>query len=64
MTPEEKPFAWPYTPTPGGATPPATTDPEEGVHEVRSFFLLSLLSTVIIAATGIAIWFLLHSPTR
>jgi hypothetical protein len=62
--PDEPPFRWPYTPTPGGGTPPATTDRQEGRHEVTAFFLLSLLSTVIIAAVGIAVWLLLHSPTR
>jgi len=62
--PDDDPFVWPYTPTPGGATPPATTDRAEGHSEVRAFFWLALFCTVIIAAVGIAVWFLLHSPTR
>jgi hypothetical protein len=62
--PDDDHFAWPYTPTPGGATPPATTDRKEGHHEVRAFFWLALINTIIIAAVGIAVWLLLHSPTR
>jgi hypothetical protein len=61
---DEDRFAWPYTPTPGGATPPATTGREEGKSEVVAFFWLALLNTIIIAAVGISVWFLLHSPTR
>lgn len=57
-------FRWPYTPGPGGSTPPATTNREEGRSEVRAFFWLAILNTVIIAAVGITIWFLMHSPTR
>jgi cytochrome b subunit of formate dehydrogenase len=62
--PDDEKFVWPYTPTPGGSTPPVGTPPAEGEHEVQAFFWLALLSTVIIAATGIAVWLLLHSPTR
>jgi cytochrome b subunit of formate dehydrogenase len=62
--PDDEKFVWPYTPTPGGATPHAGTSPNIGEHEVRAFFWLSLLSTAIIAATGITVWLLLHSPTR
>jgi cytochrome b subunit of formate dehydrogenase len=62
--PDDGKFVWPYTRTPGGATPPLGTAPAVGEHEVRAFFWLSLLSTVIIAATGITVWLLLHSPTR
>jgi cytochrome b subunit of formate dehydrogenase len=63
MSDDDK-FVWPYTPTPGGATPPVGTPRAIGEHEVRAFFWLALLSTVIIAATGITVWLLLHSPTR
>jgi hypothetical protein len=62
--PEEAPFTWPYTPTPGGSTPPAETGRGEGQFEIRAFFWLAILSTVVIAAVGVGIWFLLHSPTR
>ena len=61
---DNDPFVWPYTPTPGGATPPATTDRTEGRHEVSAFFWLALINTIIIAAVGITVWFLLHAPTR
>jgi len=61
---DQAPFAWPYTPTPGGSTPPATNDRAEGRYEMTAFFWLALLNTVIIAAVGIAVWFLLHSPSR
>ena len=61
---DNDPFVWPYTPTPGGATPPATTDRAEGRHEVSAFFWLALINTIIIAAVGITVWFLLHAPTR
>jgi hypothetical protein len=62
--PDDDPFVWPYTPTPGGGTPPVGTGRAEGRHEVKDLFILSLLSTIIIAAVGITVWFLLHSPTR
>jgi hypothetical protein len=61
---EDDHFQWPYTPTPGGATPPHTMGREEGRFEVKAFFWLALINTIIIAAVGIAVWFLLHSPTR
>ncbi len=61
---DDDPFRWPYTPTPGGATPPAQTGRAEGHSEVRAFFWLALLNTVIIAAVGLTVWFLMHSPTR
>jgi len=57
-------FVWPYTPSPGGSTPPHTMGREEGKHEVNAFFWLALLNTVIIAVVGLGVWFLLHSPTR
>ena len=62
--PDDDQFAWPYTPTPGGATPPATTDRTEGRREVRAFFWLAVINTIIIAVVGITVWFLLHAPTR
>ena len=62
--PDDDRFVWPYTPTPGGGTPPATTDRKEGRSEVRAFFWLALINTIIIAAVGITVWVLLHSPTR
>jgi len=62
--PDEAPFAWPYTPTPGGSTPSAHVGRKEGQYEMMAFFWLALLNTIIIAAVGIAVWFLLHSPTR
>jgi hypothetical protein len=63
MTEEDR-FVWPYTPSPGGATPPASTGRPEGRSEVVAFFWLALLNTLIIAAVGLGVWFLLHSPTR
>jgi hypothetical protein len=62
--PDDDPFVWPYTPTPGGATPSATTDRKEGRHEVEMLFWLALINTLIVAVVGITVWFLLHSPTR
>ena len=61
---DESPFAWPYTPTPGGSTPPAQMGRGEGRSEIWAFFWLAMLNTLIIAAVGLATWFLLHSPTR
>jgi len=61
---DDDPFQWPYTPTPGGSTPSPTTGREEGRSEVQAFFWLALLNTIIIAAVGLTMWFLLHSPTR
>lgn len=61
---DHEPFVWPYTPTPGGATPPVSTDRTEGRSEVRSFFWLALFNTLLFAVVGLVVWFLLHSPTR
>jgi hypothetical protein len=62
--PDDDPFVWPYTPTPGGGTPPVGTGRAEGRSEVKWFFWLALGNTIIIAAVGLTVWFLLHSPTR
>ena len=62
--PDDDQFVWPYTPAPGGSTPPHTMGREEGRSEVRAFFWLAVLNTVIIAVVGITVWFLLHGPTR
>jgi hypothetical protein len=53
-------YEFPYTRTPGGSTPPAHTAPEEGVRGLWEFFWLSVLSTAIIAVSGVATWFLVH----
>ncbi len=58
--PEDSEFHWPYTPTPGGGTPPTGQGPKEGRHEIRTFFWLAILNTVIIAAVGIIVWFVIH----
>jgi hypothetical protein len=62
--PDDPSFAWPYTPSPGGGTPPAGMGRTEGRSEIKTFFWLALLNTLIIAVVGLAVWFLLNSPTR
>ena len=46
----------PYTPYPGGSSPPAATTPEEGTHELWAFFWLAIANTVIIAVAGVVTW--------
>jgi hypothetical protein len=50
----------PYTPTPGGSIPPPHVDPVEGRRELRAFFWLALLNTLIISVVGIVSWYLAH----
>jgi len=61
---DDDPFVWPYTAAPGGGTPPHTMGRAEGRSEVRAFFWLALFNTLFIAAVGLSVWLLLHSPTR
>ena len=53
-------YQYPYTSTPGASTPPAHTPPSEGISGLWEFFWLSLLSTAIIAVSGITTWILVH----
>ena len=55
-----EPFRTPFTPYPGGSTPPAETTPEEGKRDLWAFFWLALLNTAIIAVAGIATWWVVH----
>ncbi len=57
-----EPFHTPYTPTPGGSTPPAHVGPEEGSKELWSFFWLAVLNTVIIGVVGIVTWWFVTHP--
>ncbi|MEM0128704.1 MAG: hypothetical protein QXG65_00845 [Thermoplasmata archaeon] len=50
------PYRSPYTPSPGGATPPADATPGEQIGELRLFFWLALLSTAIIGGSGVIAW--------
>jgi len=56
MPSEEAPYRDPYTPYPGSSTPPANTPPQEGKHELWSFFWLALLNTLIITVAGVVTW--------
>jgi hypothetical protein len=56
VTEPAAPYRNPYNETPGSSTPPAGTTPEEGVHELWTFFWVAVTSVVIIAAFGIAAW--------
>ncbi|MHB1931530.1 MAG: hypothetical protein ACYCPV_00850 [Thermoplasmata archaeon] len=53
-------YRTPYTPTPGGATPPAEMTPEEGRAELWTFFWFSILGTAIIGVAGTVAYFLIH----
>jgi len=57
---EGEPFRTPYTSYPGGSLPPASTRPEEGRHELWTFFYLALLNTAIIGVAGIVTWWFVH----
>lgn len=46
----------PYATTPGSSTPGAGVSAAEGIADLKGFFWLSLLCTVIIAVVGIAVW--------
>jgi hypothetical protein len=52
--------SFPYTRTPGGATPAPETPPDEGRSELWTFFWLSLACTAIIAVVGLAVWLPVH----
>jgi len=56
----EEGYRNPYTPTPGGSTPPDGTTPEEGKRDLWSFFWLALLNTLIIAVAGVVAWWFVH----
>jgi hypothetical protein len=53
MTGPRKPYQFPYTPTPGGALPPPSMTPAEGTADLWGYFWMALLSTLIIAVTGL-----------
>ncbi len=57
---DEPEVRWPYTPFPGGGTPPTGQDPEEQRAETRWFFWFSVLCTVIIVAIGVTVWAFVH----
>jgi hypothetical protein len=56
----EEPFRTPYTPVPGGSTPPAEMTPMEGKRDLWAFFWLALLNTTIIAVAGVLTWWFVH----
>jgi hypothetical protein len=58
--PEAREFHWPYTPSPGGATPAMGEEPEVGHRELVQFFWLAVINTVIIAVVGIVAWAVFH----
>ena len=60
MSETESPFRTPFTPTPGGPTPPAHVGPEEGRSDLWGFFWLSLANTLIIAVAGVVTWWIVH----
>lgn len=60
MSDSEGGFRWPYDRTPGGSGPSPHTTPPEGREDLYSFTILSLLSTGIIAVTGISVWWMVH----
>jgi len=53
-------YEYPYTPTPGGSTPPPAMTPEEGRADLWGFFWLSIANTVIITVVGVAVWWIVH----
>jgi hypothetical protein len=53
-------YAFPYTPTPGGSTPPPETSPKEGISDLWAFFWLALVNTAIIVVAGLAAWSVVH----
>ncbi len=57
MTSDPSGYRFPYASTPGGSTAPPETTPKEGVHELWSFFWLSLLNTAIIVVAGVTTWY-------
>ncbi len=57
---DETTYQTPYTPTPGGSTPPASVTPAEGKRELWGFFWLALLNTAIIAVAGVVTWWYVH----
>jgi hypothetical protein len=40
--------------------PPANTSPAEGLADLRAFFALALLNTLIIAVAGVVTWWLVQ----
>ncbi len=62
MSADHEAYHYPYTPYPGGSTPPAATPPGEGKTDLWAFFWLSLANTLIIAVAGILTWWLVTRP--
>ena len=56
MPEDSEAYRDPYTTYPGGSTPPANTSPEEGKHELWSFFWLALVNTLIITVASVVTW--------
>jgi hypothetical protein len=60
VNPSTPTYRTPYTPYPGGSSPPAEVTPEEGTADLWAFFWLALLNTAIIVGVGLAAWFYVH----
>ncbi len=54
-------YRFPYTPTPGASMPPPPTTPAEGVADMWGYFWLAIVSTAIIAVTGLVAWSYVHT---
>lgn len=57
MAGDAETYRFPYTPTPGGSTPPPEETPKQGIGELWAFFWLALLNTAIIVVAGVATWY-------
>jgi hypothetical protein len=53
VTESEETFRTPYVRAPGSSTPGPEVTPEEGVHELWTFFWVTIASVLIITAFGI-----------
>jgi hypothetical protein len=60
VTEPAAPYQNPYHESPGSSTPPPGTTPEEGIHEMWTFFWVAVISVVIIATFGIGAWLYVH----
>jgi hypothetical protein len=60
MTPESGHVVNPYAGSPGGSSPGPGIDEKEGNEDLRSFAILALASTAIMAVVGITAWLIAH----
>ncbi len=60
MAADAESYRSPYTPYPGSSTPSPEVPPTEGIGDLWAFFGLSVASTVIIAVSGIVVWWYVH----